>query len=117
VLLLIGANSGYIFKVVLFDQDQNVQQTISYINNNLDENTVIISPPQFGLLCSPRPWISKYASTLGDQYYLVFTPLSRYAPIYIDGVEKGFVTENNNTYLFSKIATINDVLIYLITLN
>ena len=118
IMLLIGANGGFIVKTAIFDQDKTIQQTAAFIEDNITESAVIICPSHFGALLIPRHWISSYQETLGDQYFLIFTPNKLYySATYIEGVEKGFVTENSRTYSFEKFATINDVTIYQLILN
>ena len=117
IILLVGVNNGIIVQEVIFEKDQTIQQTVQYIKGNWSENTTIISSPQFAALLIPHPWISNYHGKLGSNYILIYTPIDEYTPNIIEGVKKGFITENDTTYLFIRDTEINDVTIFQIALN
>ncbi len=115
VLLAVGANGGAIAYEAIFERDQTVQQVVEYIKNNTSEDVTVICHTQYGVLILPRHWVSNYEWELGNNYYLLYTPLHFFAPIYVEGVKNGFVIKNSIIFRFNIITTINDVQIYLIS--
>ncbi len=115
VLLLFGTNGGSIAYEAIFERDQTVQQVVEYVKSSTSEDAVVICQPQYGALVTPRHWISSLEWEIGNNYYLIYTPIHFFAPIYVEGVKNGFVIKNDTIFRFNIIETINDVQIYLIS--